>query len=148
MDIMSSVAAINAAIKSAKDLKDIHELASSAEAKLKIADIQLALSDARIALSEARERIHELEKQIIDSDSHSAEIFELDRDGIFFKDKKNGLLKCPTCIESNKKIITLVPDRPNKAFEYRCNNCSSIFRNPHWREESLDGYNWRSRELP
>jgi hypothetical protein len=135
MDFMSAFAGLSAAGKSAKDLLEIREIALSAEAKLKIADIQLALADARSNLAESKEKISELESSITDIQKNSDQINSFERKGVLFFDCKTILYKCPTCIESKKQIITLTKIN-NIGQKFICNSCKSEFINPDYNHKT------------
>lgn len=136
MDIIGAISTLSAAAKAAKDLKEVHALISDAEAKLKLATIIEAFADAKIALSEAKEKISELEREKKDSEIKTEKIDKLKRKGVLYFDDAERLFKCPTCIEKHQLIITLTPNRYENAFSYKCQNCSSTFASPEWRERN------------
>lgn len=131
MEVMTILSTISAATKAAKDLKEIHDIASSADSKLKLATIIDALAEAKIALSEAREKISELEQKLKVRDDLKEKIKELQRKGNLFFSQQDNLFKCPSCIESGSGIMTLHEKDKNSSHLF-CNSCSSDFVNPNY----------------
>jgi DNA-directed RNA polymerase subunit RPC12/RpoP len=147
MDIMTLFSGLSAATKAARDLNEVRDLANSADGKLKLASIVDALAEAKIALSDYKEKVASLEKEIEELKKRNSDIDKLERRGALFIDVMTGIYKCTTCIEKDKMVITLNPDRYEDTYEYQCNRCNSKFRSPDWKEPPPIVYESRGRGL-
>jgi DNA-directed RNA polymerase subunit RPC12/RpoP len=126
--------ALKGATEATKTVLAIKEIASSAEAKLALANLRESLAEAREAAASLKEENTKLRNEIAEAKIADSDISKFIRRGILFFDDNSKLYKCPTCIEKDKKIITLSPDRMNNTPSFRCNNCQSHFKNPDWNE--------------
>ncbi|MFM9973452.1 MAG: hypothetical protein ACKVON_02625 [Beijerinckiaceae bacterium] len=137
MDPGTIFGAIKGATDATKTMLAIKEIAASAEAKLALANLQILLAEARDAAASLKDENSKLKTEISEIKQSDSDISKFIRRGILFVDESNKLLKCPTCIEREKKIITLSPDRAGNPYSYNCNNCQSEFINPDWNEPKM-----------
>jgi hypothetical protein len=134
------VGAIRVASEATKTMLAIKEIASSAEAKLALATVQLALADAKEAAASLKDENAKLKNEITEIKKSDNDISKFIRRGILFIDDNSKLFKCPTCIEKDKKIITLSPNSNINPVKFHCNACQSDFQNPDWRSPQPSSY--------
>tara|TARA_R110002073_G_scaffold11861_2_gene53391 strand:+ start:9589 stop:9963 length:375 start_codon:yes stop_codon:yes gene_type:complete len=118
------ISSIKAAWDLARILKTATDSIDDAQIKLQMAELISALADAKIEAAENAEKLTELQREL---NARSSLIYEK---GLYYEqDEEDYSLDgpfCPTCYDSESKIIRL-REFQNERSSWRCNVCCHVF---------------------
>ena len=130
MDLMTTLSAASAAIKTLKDLRDIDASFDLAELKARLASAMSDIADVKIALAAAQEELNSKDKEIakiLESFAFSADLVEYHgyKYRKFEDGKPKGMPFCPVCEQKHGRYFQLVNSKG--ILEQQCPSCKSIF---------------------
>ncbi|MDF2369362.1 MAG: hypothetical protein P1V21_01085 [Rhizobiaceae bacterium] len=130
MDVVMGFAAINAALKAVKSIRDIDKDFDKAQFKLVISELTSSLADAKITLIDANEEISDLVLQIKNLKEQWAFGEKLvEKDGYKYYPSDDGGPSgepfCQVCERNDGKYFQLT--RSKGHIEHTCPNCKSVY---------------------
>lgn len=133
MDILSTISAVEGALKIGRQLKDIQRGVDEAEFKLEISDLMTHLADAKIGLADAKQALDEKERELNELRARFKKQSEIvEHHGYFFwqdgEGKPQGHPLCTMCLQKEGLQIMTTP---SKGFvEFSCPNCKATYHQP------------------
>ncbi len=138
-DIAGATLTVTRTLDTLKKCKELAENANDLETKeiilelrAQLVDTKSVLIDAKEEINNQKEKVSQLQKQLSERDKVTYSVF----DNVYYKDGESVPL-CPTCFESEAKLIHLqeIPPSVNSHYSLsnlKCHNCSSYFYLPNF----------------
>lgn len=127
--ITAVLSSVKTATEIAKIIKDSDASLSSAEAKLKVADLISALADVKLELAEVLDTLREKDLEISSLKQQLHEKQSMRFDGKLYWIEGDETPFCPVCYESDNKLhhLTYNPGGPGCNSYRRCKICKNTF---------------------